>query len=93
LKFIFPQNYKFSSKILGIIDYTTAIFDLIWGILVLIIINIFSFSLSLKIFLFIIFVFPILLISIVGFNGENVIFVLNYIIKYINRPKILLYKK
>ena len=31
LKFIFPQNYKFSTKIFGLIDYQTAILNCIWG--------------------------------------------------------------
>ena len=30
MKFIFPQNYKFTTKVLGIIDYQTAILNLIW---------------------------------------------------------------
>lgn len=93
MKFIFPQNYNFSSKILGMIDYGTAILNIIWGIIVFGIINIFSISLTVKIFIFIILVFPIFLISIVGFYGENIIFVFSYLFKYLLRPKVLLYKK
>jgi hypothetical protein len=93
LKFIFPQNYKFSSKILGVIDYGTAIFNVVWGIIVLGMINIFSIGLNIKIFLFVVLFFPVFLMSIVGFNGENMIFVGSYIIKYMIKPKILLYKK
>ena len=29
MKFIFPQNYDFSSKLFGFIDYSTAIMDLL----------------------------------------------------------------
>ena len=30
MKFIFPQNYNFKNKLLGIIDYPTAIFNVIY---------------------------------------------------------------
>ena len=34
MKFIFPQNYNLNTKLLGIIDYSVAIADLVWGIFV-----------------------------------------------------------
>ena len=37
MKFIFPQNYNFNSKLLGFIDYTTVILNIIWGIIVFLI--------------------------------------------------------
>ena len=93
MKFIFPQNYKFNKKILGLIDYQTAILNIIWGGIVFLIVNFIFNSLNLKIFLFIILVFPILVFSVVGINGENVINVIIYIFKFIIRPKIFLYNK
>ena len=93
MKFIFPQNYRFKSKFLGIMDYGTLIFNVICGIIIFGIVNILAISLSMKIFLFICLFIPIILMSIVGFNGENAIFVLGYIIKFLLKPKILLYKK
>ena len=32
MKFIFPQNYDFKSKLFGFIDYTTVILNIIWGV-------------------------------------------------------------
>lgn len=93
LKFIFPQNYNFKSKILGFIDYSTAIIDIIWGILIFGLLNILPVNFSFKIFVFVVLVFPVLLISIVGFNSENIVSVCSYIFKYIVKPKVLLYKK
>lgn len=93
MKFIFPQNYSFKSKILGFIDYTTAILDVIWGIVILGLLKMISFGISLKIFIFIVLFLPIFLISIIGFNGENIINVIYYIIKYSLKPKVLLFKK
>ena len=93
MKFIIPQNYKFNTKILGLFDYQTAILNTIWGGLVFLILNLIFKSLNIKIFLFIIFVFPVVVFSIVGINGENIINVIIYIIKYISKPKLYLYNK
>lgn len=93
MKFIFPQNYKFNKKILGLIDYQTALLNIIWGGIVFLIINTIFTSLNLKIFLFIILVFPILVFSVVGINGENVINVINYILKFILKQKLFLFDK
>ena len=64
MKFIFPQNYDLNTKIFGIIDYSSAIVDLIWGGIVFFLINIIFKSLSYKIFSFIILVLPILIFSV-----------------------------
>lgn len=93
MKFIFPQNYNFNIKLLGIIDYTAAIVDGIWGIVVFFVLNIFFKSISIKIFLFIILVFPVGILSIVGVDGENLLYFLTYILKYIFKQKLYLYEK
>ena len=74
MKFIFPQNYHFKNKILGVIDYTTAFINIIWDLFIFIIVNFIFKSLSIKISILIIFCFPLLLFSFVGFNGENIFF-------------------
>lgn len=93
MKFIFPQNYKFNTKILGIINYQTAILNLIWDGLVFLIINFIFKSLNIKIFLFIVFCFPIFIFSIIGINGDNLINVMIYMSKFIIKPKLLFYSK
>ena len=93
VKFIFPQNYKFNTKILGLIDYQSAILNLIWSGIIFLILNVFFNSLNIKIFLFIVLVFPILIFSVVGINGENIINVIIYMSKFIIRPKLLIYTK
>lgn len=92
MKFIFPQNYDFSHKILGIFDTSTLLVNGIWALFVFCFLNLFVSSLNIKIFCFIILVFPFLLFSIVGFNHENILYVIFYIAKYIKRPKIYIYK-
>lgn len=93
MKFIFPQNYDFNTKIFGIIDYSTALLDLVWAVIVIFLINIFLKSLNYKIFGFIILVLPVIIFSIVGVNGENLVYFINYITKYIFRQKVFLYEK
>ena len=93
MKFIFPQNYNLSPKIFGIIEYSAAIVDLVWAGLVFLIINFLIKSLSIKIFIFIILVFPVAIFSIVGVNGENLLYFLSYMIKYFIKQKVYLYDK
>lgn len=93
MKFVFPQNYNLKSKILGFIDYQSAILDGIWMSIVFIFINLIFNSLYIKIFLFIVLVFPIVILSLVGINGENVIYVMTYIFKYLIKQKVILYEK
>lgn len=93
MKFIFPQNYNFKNKILGVIDYTTAFVNVVWYAIVLVIINILFSSLYLKVFLFIFFCFPLFLFSFTGFQGENVLQVICYMGKFIFRQKLYFYSK
>lgn len=93
MKFIFPQNYNFSNKIFGFIDYSTAILNVIWAILIFVFLHILFDNLTLKIFLFITLCFPLLLFSVLGFNGENITYFFVYILKYLLKQKIYFFKK
>lgn len=93
MKFIFPQNYNFKNKILGIIDYITLIFNIIWIALIVFLLNIIFNNLNIKIFFTIIFCFPIIILSLIGFNGENILYVFSYMFKYIFKQKLYLYNK
>ena len=93
MKFIFPQNYNFKNKLFGVLDYNTVIANIIWALIILIFINIFFQNLNIKIFLFIIFCFPFLLLSVFGFNGENILYVFSYIFRFFIKQKIYFYNK
>ena len=93
MKFIFPQNYTFKNKLFGVLDYNTVIANIIWILIILISINIFFQDLNIKIFLFIIFCFPFLLLSVFGFNGENILYVFSYIFRFFIKQKIYFYNK
>lgn len=93
MKFIFPQNYNFNSKLFGFIDYSTAILNIVWFVFIFCLVNLLFSSLNFKIFFFIVLCFPLLIFSIVGFNHENIIYVFLYISKYLRNPKVYLYRK
>ncbi len=93
MKFIFPQNYDFTNKIFGFIDYPTALFLLCWSCCIILILHIFINNLTLKFVLFIIFCFPLFLFSIIGFNNENILYVLSYLLKFAFKRKCLFFDK
>lgn len=93
MKFIFPQNYNFNSKLFGFIDYSTIILNIVWSSFIFCSVNLLFSNLNIKIFLFVVLSFPVLIFSIVGFNHENILYVFLYIFKYIKNPKVYLYKK
>ena len=93
MKFIFPQNYNFKYKIFGVIDYSTVIFNIIWYSIIGGILQLIFKSWNIKIFLLVSLCFPITLFSFVGFNGEPLVYVLRYLVKFIIKPKLYLYKK
>lgn len=92
MKFIFPQNYNFKNKLFGTIDYSTIILNLIWDLFIFIFVNFFN-NLNIKIFLFFVLCFPLLLFSFSGFNGENIIYVMTYIFKFLFKQKLLFFQK
>lgn len=93
MKFIFPQNYDFKNKIFGIIDYPTAIVNVLWYAFIFFIVNIFFTSINIKIFIFISLCFPLLLFSFSGFNGENFVYVFLYMYKFALKQKLFFYGK
>lgn len=93
MNFIFPQNYNFNTKFLGIIDYPTAITNLILWVIMFFFLKILPITFTIKISIFIIICFPFLLISILGLNNENITYVFSYLFKYLKSKKIYLYTK
>lgn len=93
MNFIIPQNYNFKNKLLGFMDYSTAIVNVIWSAIVFMLVRIFPVTLNIKIGLFITLCFPLLLFSFFGFNNENILYVLSYIFKFIKNSKVYFYGK
>ena len=91
--FIFPKNYNFKPKLLGLIEYTTAIFDVITALIIYFLINLFISDISIKITIFISIYLPIMLISIIGINKESFISIAKYMVKFLINQNIYLYYK
>lgn len=93
MQFIIPKNYKFKPKLLGILDYQTALINGVWAGILYLLSNLFFKTLTHKLYFMIALFLPFLLFTIVGVNNENIISVSIYILKYFKRQKIFLYKK
>ena len=93
MKFIFPKNYNFKYKLLGFIDYSTAILDAIIGFILFEIINLLIHTITTKIYIFVIIYIPILLFSILGLGRENFMSVIYYMFKYFKTRGVYLYNK
>ena len=81
MHFIFPKNYNFKPKLLGFIDYSTAIIDTVIGVIIYFLVNSIFNNINTKIYVFIALFLPALLISILGINKVSVISVFKYMIK------------
>lgn len=93
MNFIIPKNYKFKNKILGIIDYSTAVINISWDLILYFLLKHIVISFTMKIFIFSALSFPILLITIIGFNNESPIYTFKYIITFLFKQKVYLFKK
>lgn len=93
LKFIFPQNYNLKLKLFGILDYGTAIFDVIWCLSIFFIFKLIFPSIKISIIFSIVLCLPVLIFSIVGFSGENMGSLIKYMIIYLIKPKFYVFKK
>lgn len=93
MNFIIPQNYRFKKKILGIIDYSTATFNIIWNVIIYVILRNINTNFSVKLFIFSTLSFPILLLTIVGFNNESPLYTIKYFFKYLFSQKVYLFRK
>ena len=93
MKFVFPRNYDFKTKLFGVFDYLTIVINIIYFLFIFSICNLIFNNIYIKFFIIISLCFPLFILSIVGLNNENVFLVLIYILKYFLRPKLYLYNK
>ena len=93
MKFIFPKNYKYNAKLFGFIDYTTAIIDLIIGVILFLIVHTIFSDLGTQVYVFISLFSPVILFSFLGINKENILEFSLYIIKFFKNRKVYFYEK
>ena len=63
MHFIFPKNYNFKPKLLGFIDYSTAIIDTVIGFIIFFFTNLLFSSIDIKIYVFVSLFLPVLSFS------------------------------
>lgn len=93
MKFIFPQNYRFHTKLFGFIDYSTAIFNIVIWIIYFAFAHVFLTDISVKVIVFITICFPLFLLSIIGFQHENLLYIFSYLFLFFKNRKVYLYRK
>ena len=93
MKFIFPQNYNFKNKLFGIMDYTTIFINIIWSFIIFILVYFLFKDWSFRIFLFIFLSFPLVLFSIFGYQGENIVYIFSYLFRFAFSQKIFFFRK
>ena len=91
-KFIFPMNYKFSAKFLGIIDYSTLLPFSIYSTIIIAILYFLKIDFFLSFAIFIILVVPPLLLLSIGINNQPAIPYIIAVYKYHKKSKLYLYK-
>ena len=93
MNFVFPSNYNFKNKLFGLVDYTTAIINVVWYIFSFCLVNLIFSDLNLRILVFSVLAIPFLIFSIVNNRNESVLIVLTYICKFLYSPKLYFYRK
>ena len=93
MNFVFPSNYNFKNKLFGLIDYTTAIANVVWYIFCFCLVNLIFEDINFKIMVFSVLSIPFLIFSIVNNRNESILIVLTYVCKFLSSPKLYFYRK
>lgn len=93
IEYVIPKNYDIRPKILGIIEQEALILFLIVNILFFMIINNLINNIFIVLELMIIIALPQAIILVNGINGENIVYVIRYMVRYIFKKKVYLYEK
>ena len=93
MNFIFPKNYNYSFKFMGIFSYSSIFISIIWALFVYFIASFLFNSFIVKLYVFIILFLPIFLFTILNKSNENILSILFFLIKYIVRPKVYFFDK
>lgn len=91
-KYVFPLNYDYSGKLLGMIDYALLLPLAIYGGFLFFILKLFSFSLLTKIALFLLFFLPIALMLNSRVNSEPFYQFIFAVIRHYSKAKKYLYQ-
>ena len=93
MHFIFPKNYDFSFKFLGIFNYSSIFLNIIWASFLYFFISFLFKSLIIKFYVFLVLFLPFFLFSILNKSSENIFIVCSNFFTYLFRPKVFFYDK
>lgn len=91
-KYIFPMNYKYSTKFLGLIDYSTLLPLSIYTLIIIVLLSFFRIDFFISFGIFIVLVLPPLLLLSIGINNQPAIPYIIAIYKFYKNSKLYLYK-
>ena len=91
-KYIFPLNYKYSAKFLGIIEYSTLLPIVIYSAVLIFILYLFRIDFFISFCIFIVKVLPFLLLLSVGINNQSAISYVKAVYTFYKNSKLYLYK-
>lgn len=90
-KYLFPTNYKYANKFLGIIEYRTLLPLCIYGILIFFILYLIKLNFFISFGIFIVLFVPPMILFGVGINNEPFLPFLICIHKFKKNSKVYLY--
>lgn len=93
MRFVFPKNYDFSFKFLGIFNYSSIFLNIIWASFLYFFISFLFKSLIIKFYVFLVLFLPFFLFSVLNKSSENIFIVCSFFFKYLFRPKVFFYDK
>lgn len=93
MRFIFPQNYQFHSRLLGLFDYPTFIFNLILFIFLIVLSNLLFTALEIKVLFCTALFLPVFLFSLLSLHQENIFSSFVAIYYFFTHRRIYFYSK
>lgn len=93
MNFIFPKNYNYSFKFMGMFSYLSILVNIIWALVVYFLVSLLFTSFIVKLYGFIILFLPVCLFTLLNKSNENILIVLFFLAKYIIKPKVYFYDK
>ena len=93
MNFVFPSNYNFKNKLFGLVDYTTAITNVVWYIFCFCLVNLIFEDINVKITIFSFLSIPFLIFSLINNRNESILIVLLYVSKFFINSKLYFYRK
>ena len=91
-KYIFPLNYKYSSKFLGIIEYSTLLPISVYAAVLVAILYLLKIDFFISFGLIVVLVLPPLLLLSIGINNQPAISYVKSVYKFNKNSKLYLYK-